>query len=169
MRILDSIAPAPSAAVAVVAVPVVYLALATVPLAVGDIRSRRLSNRLVLPGYALLALVLLGTVLFAAELHRVVFAAAVCVSVVVGSWALAARGVVGMGDVKLAGLLAGTLGLIDPVLLSRSAVIAVTTGGAWAIAVVLRARARGDPWRRCTVPFGVPLLVGFWSGIAQVW
>lgn len=84
-----------------------YVAAVTVPLAVVDARERRLPNALVLPGYAFagLGVVWAGLARGSPPWSAVVsagLAIAVClVPAVVGG--------IGMGDVKLAGLLAGAL------------------------------------------------------------
>ncbi|MBM7471689.1 hypothetical protein [Subtercola frigoramans] len=73
-------------------------------------------------------------------------------------------GVIGMGDVKLSGLLAGALALLPPgrvpasLLLAACVACAVAGGGA---IVSMRVSSRR------TLPFGPALLTGFWVAVVQ--
>ena len=73
-------------------------------------------------------------------------------------------GVIGMGDVKLSGLLAGALALLPfgwvPGALLLAACVACALAGAGAL-VSMRVSSRR------TLPFGPALLAGFWIAAIQ--
>jgi leader peptidase (prepilin peptidase)/N-methyltransferase len=85
-----------------------YVAAVTLPLCVVDLRERRLPNRLVAPGFAFGAA---GLAWQGVARGSPPWAALwLCVGTAVVFGVLASFGGVGMGDVKLAGMLALTLG-----------------------------------------------------------
>ena len=138
------------------ALPLVYLAAVTPTLCAVDALERRLPNRLVLPGYLV---AIAGGVA-----HWIVTGQLAVVAVVSGAayfafmLAFAAAGGMGMGDVKLAGVLglsAGLLGLGTAII---SPVAAFLLGGVAAIAAL-----RGG--RGSSIPFGPFLLAGFWIAV----
>jgi leader peptidase (prepilin peptidase)/N-methyltransferase len=117
-------------------------------IAAEDIRSRRIPNVVTLP---LAVLAILVRALFAqAELPAILLAGIACFG---GFLVLAmlARGGIGMGDVKLAGVLGLLLGsAVVPALLIGTAV-----GGLVAAALLLRSRSRGT-----TIAYGPYLCAG---------
>lgn len=161
-----------------------YIAAVTIPLVVIDVRSRRLPNRLVLPGYlvAVAALVAIwlssgveaqggeafartppallqpSTIIEPAVLTSLISAAAYVLFLFVLSFA----GGMGMGDVKLAGVLGAAAGLIGPSAAILSPLLAFGLGGL-ASAVILITR-RGT--RATRIPFGPFMLLGFWIAAA---
>ena len=140
--------------------PLVYLAAVSVPLAVTDARTSRLPNTLVVPGLAVLAWAVVGV----GDLGRALPILVACSGAAVvfgGGWRCRA---VGMGDVKLAVLLAGVAALTDARVLTNSAVAAalLTVGAA------AGARRRGRA-SACRIPLGPPLLAGFWWGAYATW
>jgi leader peptidase (prepilin peptidase)/N-methyltransferase len=139
-----------------------YIAAVTVPLAVIDVRSRRLPNRLVLPGYlvasATLAAVGLSSPASTSIVTALIAAAAYLLFLFVLSWA----GGMGMGDVKLAGVLGAAAGLVSPSAAILSPLLAFGFGGL-ASAVLLVTR-RGT--RATRIPFGPFMLFGFWIAVA---
>ena len=149
-----------------------YIAAVTVPLFVIDIRSRRLPNRLVLPGYlvAAVSLVLVGAThgdLSATVIPWSVFSAELIALISGGAYMLfllllSLTGGMGMGDVKLAGVLGIAAGLVDPTVSALSPLLAFGLGGL-ASAVILIAR-RGT--RTSRIPFGPFMLLGFWIAVA---
>jgi len=159
------------------AVAAFYVAAVTVPLVVTDVREQRLPNALVLPGYAFAALGLawdalargspgadagaavVGVVpVVAAGPGAVAVVAVVAVGVgVLGLFVLLAwTGGLGMGDAKLAGLLAIALGAVAPV---GAAGAAVPAGALGAVGVAGAAVPAGP--LDAVVPLGmaVPVLV----------
>jgi leader peptidase (prepilin peptidase)/N-methyltransferase len=140
-----------------------YLAAISVALTAIDLELHRLPNRIVLPGY-LVAALLLGT---AGALSGDVVALATAGIGAIASFglylglAVARPGGMGMGDVKLAGVLGLFLGFLGPAPLLVGMFAAFLLGGIAGI-VVLAAR-RGT--RRTALPFGPWMLVGAWIGI----
>ncbi len=137
-----------------------YIAAVTIPLIVIDVRSRRLPNRLVLPGY-LVAVATLVAVFFSSgtiPLTSLISAAAY----VLFLFALSFAGGMGMGDVKLAGVLGAAAGLIGPSAAILSPLLAFGLGGL-ASAVILITR-RGT--RATRIPFGPFMVIGFWFAVA---
>lgn len=133
-----------------------YVAAITPELVRIDRAERRLPNRIVIPGYGIAAVAL--------TLQWAITATPPVVPVVAGIgtfavlFVLAIVGGMGMGDVKLGGVLglaAGSVGITAAVL---SLVMAFVLGGMAA----LLALHRGSR----TIPFGPSLLAGFWVAIA---
>ncbi|AKT52463.1 hypothetical protein ADJ73_00050 [Arsenicicoccus sp. oral taxon 190] len=144
------------AALAVVAVPLLWLlaALATV-----DLDVHRLPDRLQLPAYPLVVLVLAGLGWATGDASPVLrsLLATVLVLALGGiGWLLAPRQGLGLGDVKLAGLLAAVLAQLgwSQVLLGLWSGLAL--GGATALLLVLTRRMG----RRDHLALGPPLIVG---------
>ncbi|WP_349864197.1 hypothetical protein [Leifsonia sp. WHRI 6310E] len=154
------------------AVAAFYVAAVTVPLVVTDVREQRLPNALVLPGYAFAALGLawdalargspgadagaavVGVVPVVAAGSGAVAVVAVGVGVLGLFVMLAWTGGLGMGDAKLAGLLAIVLGAVGPVGVAGAAVPAGAVGAVaplrvavpvlvWVVAVFLAAALHG--------------------------
>ncbi|MCS5723864.1 prepilin peptidase [Herbiconiux sp. CPCC 203407] len=137
--------------------PLSYLAAVSVTLAVVDAREQRLPNTLVMPG-----LVLLGWAIVGAEVQEPgralsVLAACACAAAVFGAGWLA--GAVGMGDVKLAVLLAGTAALLGAVVLPLAGV---------ALALLM-APALVSACSDTRIPLGPPLLAAFWWATVLAW
>lgn len=125
------------------AVGAAYVAAVAVPLAVTDAREHRLPNALVLPGYAFAAVGVVWAWLARGSSPGAVVACAVGTLVVMAM--LGAGGAIGMGDVKLAGLLSGALAAVagergPPEFSGVSAFAAVI---AWAVISALTAGAAG--------------------------
>ena len=142
--------------------PLLYLALVTVPLIVIDVRSHRLPNSLVLPGYLVLLMAMLGVWWQTAEFPWLALASAAGYFVVL--YLLAWLGGMGMGDVKLAGVLGGASGLVSLQAVVMSPVIAFLAAGL--VSLVVWALTRTSKTR---IPFGPFLLVGFWLAVALVY
>ncbi|MBT2501976.1 A24 family peptidase [Curtobacterium sp. ISL-83] len=143
-------------------VALLYVMAVSVALALIDIDTHRLPNRIVLPLYPLL-LVLLGVS-----------------SVFTGDWGALVRGLIGMvilggtylvlavavprgmglGDVKLAGALGLFLAYLGWGPLTVGAFAAFLLGGSFGIVLLLIRRAR----RGSGIPFGPWMLLGAWVG-----
>jgi leader peptidase (prepilin peptidase)/N-methyltransferase len=138
-------------------IPLLYLAAITPPLWLADLTERRLPNRLVLPGYPV--------VLIAAAIDWLVSHDPPVVALVSGVAylgflvLLGLGGGMGMGDIKLAGVLGVAAGLVGVVCAVASPVTAFLGGGVAGM-LVLR---RGS---RASIPFGPFMLAGFWVAIA---
>ncbi len=138
------------------------LAIATVTpeLVRVDLESSRLPNRLVLPCYpAVLAGIAADGILNDATPTGALFTGAVWFGFFL---LLNLGGGMGMGDVKLAGVLGLCLGSLGVVHAVMAIMVAFAAGGI-AGAVVLARRVGG---RRSRIPFGPFLLAGFWIALA---
>lgn len=137
-------------------IPALYLAAVTPALGAADVRERRLPNDLVLPGYAAAGLGLAGD----AVAHGGVSMLAILGGVAFfGSFLLiAALGGMGMGDVKLAGVLGIAAGLVGVTALVVAPLAAFLLGGVAAVAALRGAGAS-------SIPFGPYLLAGFWIAL----
>ncbi|CAN5588571.1 hypothetical protein BH10ACT7_BH10ACT7_15470 [soil metagenome] len=161
MRVASSVVLFAIAVVAVGPQPALlvlaYLAAVSPELWRVDLREHRLPNRLVLPGY-LVALTAVGWQWWASgntPYVALASGAAYCGFLLL----LSLAGGMGMGDVKLAGVLGLAAGLASPAAAVVSPVIAFLAGGVVA-AVQL---ARGDSGT--SIPFGPYLLAGFWVAV----
>jgi leader peptidase (prepilin peptidase)/N-methyltransferase len=138
-------------------IPLLYLAAVTPALVAMDVRAHRLPNALVLPGYPVAALGLVGEWVRTGQPPVVAIVAGV--ASIVFLLALSLGGGMGMGDVKLAGVLGLTAGLIGITPAVVSPLAAFTLGGVAALVVAMR-RGRG-----ARLPFGPFLLAGFWIAV----
>ncbi len=151
------------AAVALVAVgpdpralPLVYLAAVTPTLCAIDAVERRLPNSLVLPGYLVAAAGIVAHWIVSGEFSTVAVVSGVVYFVVMLAFAVA--GGMGMGDVKLAGVLGLSAGLVSATAAVVSPLVAFVLGGIAAIGAL-----RGG--RGASIPFGPFLLAGFWVAV----
>ena len=140
-----------------------YLAAVSVALALIDVDHHRLPNSIVLPSY-LVGVVLLGasgvlSMNYSALLTSVIGAAAMF-----GFYFLLVlvypRGM-GMGDVKLAGVLGLFLGFLGWHQLVVGLFAAFLVGGVFALVLMMLSRAS----RKTAIPFGPWMLLGAWVGI----
>jgi leader peptidase (prepilin peptidase) / N-methyltransferase len=147
-----------------------YLAAISVALAVIDIDTHTLPNRIVLPAY-LVGGGLLGTAaLLDGDGDRLLSMAVGCGAafLLYLLLALARPGGMGFGDVKLAGVLGLFLGSLGWAQLVVGVFAAFVLGGLFGIALTLARRAT----RRSGIPFGPWMLAGAWLGIlagAPLW
>lgn len=147
----------------VVAAAYACLAVISVLLVLIDLRTHRLPNRVVLPGYLAGSILFAVAALLSADVGRLVRAAAamavlfVCYFVV----RLVSPASLGGGDVKLAGLLGLYLGWVgwDAVLIATIATFLI--GGFHAL--LLLSLRRAD--RRTRIPFGPALIGGAWAAL----
>lgn len=141
----------------------VYAALSVV-LTIIDLDSRRLPSAIVLPGWAAIVVLLLGTTLLGGLdwwpfLRALIGGIALFLFYSVVRL-ISPRGM-GGGDVKLAGLVGTVLGWFGWGALAFGAFAAFVLGGVFGIALVLMRRAG----RRSSIPFGPWMLAGAWVGI----
>lgn len=135
------------------------LALVSWPLVVADVREHRLPNVLVVPCYP--AVVVAVTLDAVATGDGAWLAVGGGVGSILFYLAMHVGGGMGMGDVKLSGVLGGVLGAVGPTALIVGLLGAFVLGGlvgAWALASHQRAM-------RHRIPFGPFMIVGFWLGI----
>lgn len=136
-----------------------WLALVSPSLVVIDTRLRRLPNVLVVPG---LAAVLIDIGWFTLESGAFPGPAVLMTSILFAAmFALNLIGGLGMGDVKLAAVIAGCLSLDSPWSAAVAVTLAFMLGGVYS--AVLLVRRRGGSERR--IAFGPLLLLAFWAAI----
>lgn len=136
--------------------PALYLAVVTPTLCATDVIDRRLPNAVVLPGYLAAAAGMLGTWATTGIPPLISLAAGTTYFVLL--YVLAIAGGMGMGDVKLAGVLGLAAGLLGPTAALVAPAAAFVLGGA---AAVVGARGRATT----SIPFGPFLLAGFWIAV----
>jgi leader peptidase (prepilin peptidase)/N-methyltransferase len=154
---------APLVAALLELVAFLWLAGASVALAIIDVEHHRLPDAIVLPSYAV-GLVLLGTSSalsgeWDALLRGVVGLAALFVFYL--ALALVKPGAMGLGDVKLAGVLGLWLGWLGWGELVVGAFAAFLLGGLFSIVLLATRRAQ----RTGGIPFGPWMLAGAWVGV----
>lgn len=164
-RFLADLAAATTGALAVAAalqlVAYLYLVSISVALALIDLDTRRLPNAIVLPAYPIAAVLLGVAAVLAGDLGDA-FTALLGAFALGGVYlvlAVARPGGMGMGDVKLAGVLGLFLGWLGIPTLLVGAIGASLIGGVVAAVLLIAGRAK-EP-----VPFGPILLAGAWLGI----
>jgi leader peptidase (prepilin peptidase)/N-methyltransferase len=154
---------APLVAALLELVAFLWLAGASVALAIIDVEHHRLPDAIVLPSYAI-GLVLLGASSalsgeWDALLRGVVGMAALFVFYL--ALALVKPGAMGLGDVKLAGVLGLWLGWLGWGELVVGAFAAFLLGGLFSIVLLATRRAQ----RTGGIPFGPWMLAGAWVGV----
>lgn len=141
-----------------------YLMAISVPLTLIDLDTHTLPNRIVLPAYIVLPLLLLAASTvsgdWAAALRGLI--GLVVLGSVYLALALAVPGGMGLGDVKLAGVLGFVLAYLGWGPLAVGSFGAFLLGGTFAIVLLVVRRAG----RRSGIPFGPWMLAGAWLGIA---
>ena len=141
----------------------VYLAAISIALALIDIDTHTLPNRIVLPSY-IVGAVLLGASGVLAGNFAALLSAAIGAAALFALYYLLAlaypRGM-GMGDVKLAGMLGLFLGFLGWQAIVVGAFAAFLLGGIFSLVLVALRRASG----KTAVPFGPWMLLGAWLGI----
>lgn len=140
-----------------------YLAAVSVALALIDLDTHTLPNRIVIPSY-FVGVLLLGLTGFvtgnSGALVRAIIGMSALALFYFGT-ALIYPGGMGMGDVKFAGVLGLFLGYLGWDVLLVGAFSAFVLGGFFALAlVVLRKANRGSG-----IPFGPWMLTGAWVGV----
>ena len=144
-------------------VVLLYLMAVTVALALIDLDTHRLPDRIVLPAYVVLAVLLTATSAVTGDWWALLRASvgAASLFVVYLGLALAVPGGMGLGDVKLAGVLGLVLAYLGWGPLAVGAFGGFALGAIFAIGLVAARRAR----RGSGIPFGPWMLAGAWVGI----
>lgn len=158
---------APTAALAAAAVleliALLWFAGIGIALAAIDLDTHRLPDAIVLPSYGVLAALLGGAALLAGEGEAAARAAAgagILFALYLLLALISPRGM-GMGDVKLSGVIGLVLGWVGWAALAVGALAAFVLGGLVGIALIVIGRAR----RSTGIPFGPWMLGGAWVGI----
>lgn len=160
---LSQISDGELAALSLTLLAFLYLAAITVALALIDLETHTLPNKVVLPAYivagALLAAasILVGD--WAQLLRAAIAMAAMFIAYLV--MAIAYPGGMGFGDVKLAGVLGLYLGWLGWGSLLIGAFAAFVLGGLFSVILLALRKAT----RKSGIPFGPWMLVGAWVGI----
>lgn len=140
-----------------------YLAAIGVALVFIDLDTRTLPNRIVLPAYPVAGALLTAAALLAAEPGRLLTALIGAVALFALYFAMATlySGGMGLGDVKLAGVLGLYLGWLGWAPLAVGAFSAFLLGGMFSLILVIARRAD----RHTAIPFGPCMIAGAWVGI----
>jgi len=170
---LSPLSPAPAvieaagslgtAAATLLTVAYLWLGAISIALVAIDLETHRLPNVLVLPGYGVAAIGLGVPALLAGDLERLAIAAAGA-GILFGVYlllALAWPGGMGLGDVKLAGVLGAFLGFSGWAALAVGAFGAFLLGGVLSV-ILLAARV---VHRKSGIPFGPWMIAGAWLGL----
>ena len=147
----------PSLSELIALIPALYLLVVAWPLTVIDLREHRLPNRLVLPAFPVAFLAQLIATIISADWARQLFALLVALTVAVIGLGANYIDTLGMGDVKLATVIALTLGYFNPWL----PVIAIGIAFVLAFAVVILLITLGKVKIGSSIPLGPYLLVSF--------
>lgn len=140
-----------------------WFAAITIALTAIDLDTHRLPDAIVLPSYGVLGLILGGAALLngdPAQLARIAAGAGILFIAYLTLALISPRGM-GMGDVKLAGVIGLVLGWAGWAALAVGALAAFLLGGLVGIVLILIGRAR----RSTGIPFGPWMLGGAWAGI----
>ena len=151
------------AAAALTLVAFLYLAAVSVALAMIDIDTHTLPNRIVLPAYPVGVVLLTSAALLTGEPERLL-PALIGGAALFGLYLLMALlypGGMGLGDVKLAGVLGMFLGWLGWAPLLVGAFGAFFLGGLFSLVLILTRKAS----RKSGIPFGPWMLAGAWLGI----
>lgn len=149
-------------------IPLAYLGVVTIPLVRIDWKTHKLPNVWVLPGYVALAIAWIGQWISTGEYPLVPALAAA--GYFTFMLLLSFGGGMGMGDVKLAGLLGGAAGLISVTAAILSPLLAFIAGGLVAVLVLVltlvgKRLPLSQAWavtKQTKIPFGPMMLLGFW-------
>ena len=146
----------------IVLVAFLYLATISVALAMIDLDTHTLPNRILLPAYPVAAVLLGAAALMAGEPERLL-TAVIGGGTLFGLYlalALISPGGMGLGDVKLAGVLGLYLGYLGCAPLLVGAFGAFLLGGVFGLLLLVTRKAK----RRSSIPFGPWMLLGAWFG-----
>ncbi|MFJ3032956.1 prepilin peptidase [Curtobacterium pusillum] len=144
-------------------VAMLYLMAISIALALIDLDVHRLPNALVLPAYPVIAVLLVGAAALGGDWGALVRGAIGLVVLGGGYLVLAVLvpGGMGLGDVKLAGVLGLALAYLGWGPLAVGAFGAFLLGGTFAIGLMVAGRAK----RGSGIPFGPWMLGGAWLGV----
>ena len=140
-----------------------YLLAVSIALTIIDIEVQRLPDAIVLPAYLVGAALLAASALLSGEPVRLAIAGigVLALGLFYALLTFGYRGGMGLGDVKLAGVLGMYLGWVGVSSLIVGAFAPFLLGGVFALLLVV-ARKAG---RKSRIPFGPWMLAGSWLGI----
>lgn len=156
-------------------IPLAYLAVVTIPLVRIDWKTHKLPNVWVMPGYIALAIAWIGAWMTTGEYSMLPAIAAA--GYFTFMLLLSYGGGMGMGDVKLAGLLGGAAGLISVPAAILSPVLAFVAGGVASLVVLIVSFVKRSDlplkqaWavtKQTRIPFGPFMLLGFWGAMVMI-
>ena len=158
---LSSGAEATSALLVLVAF--LYFAAISIALAMIDIDTHRLPNAIVLPSYLVGVVLLAAAAIVAGDYAPLIRAAIGMAILFIAYFAMAFiyPAGMGLGDVKLAGVIGLYLGWTGWGALAVGAFAAFILAGLFAIVLIVARRAN----RKSGIPFGPWMLIGAWFGI----
>lgn len=161
--VLTAVTPSEALASSLALVAYLYLAAISVALAAIDLDVSRLPNKIVLPAYPVGIALLGAAALLGGDLGRLGMAAIgmVAMFAVYLVLALVSPGGMGLGDVKLAGVLGLFTGWLGAAPLIVGFFLPFLLGGAFSLALLATGRAT----RKSGIPFGPWMLAGAWGGI----
>ena len=164
---LPAIVAAPSVTAAIAAslvlVAMLYFAAISIALAAIDVDTHRLPDAIVLPSYLVLGILLVTAAFLVGDIEgaaRTAAGAGVLFAGYLGLVLISPRGM-GMGDVKLAGVIGLVLGFSGWSALGVGTLAAFLLGGIVGVVLIVLGRAR----RNTGIPFGPWMLAGAWVGI----
>ena len=140
-----------------------YFAAISVVLGLIDLDTHRLPNQIVLPAYAVAAVLFVSASLVDGHFDSLLRAGVGMVGMFLAYFAMAIAypGGMGFGDVKLAGLVGMFLGWAGWGALIVGAFSAFLLGGLVAITLLLLRKAT----RKSGIPFGPWIIIGAWTGV----
>ena len=140
-----------------------YLAAVSVALALIDLETHRLPDKIVLPAYAVGAVLYCSAALISGDFGRLLSAGLGLVALWLLYFLMAVLypGGMGFGDVKLAGVLGLFLGWLGWGTLIVGSFAAFLLGGVFALLLLATKRVS----RKGGIPFGPWMLAGAWVGI----
>ena len=140
-----------------------WLAGASIALTAIDLETHRLPNVIVLPGYAVAVIALGVPAVLAGDVVRlgIMAASSGILFIAYAVMAIAWPGGMGMGDVKLAGVLGAFLGFSGWSALTVGAFGAFVLGGIVSIVLLMLKRVS----RKGGIPFGPWMIAGSWVGL----
>ena len=150
-------------AVVLATVAFLYLAAVSIALALIDIDVHKLPNSIVVPSYVVGAVLLGASALIDGDTDALLRMASAAVALFAFYFVLALvyPGGMGMGDVKLAGVLGLFLGFSGWGSVAVGAFAAFLLGGLFAVALLVTRKAT----RKKGIPFGPWMILGAWLGI----
>lgn len=160
---LDAVSTATALSSGLVLVAHLYLVAITIALAAIDLETHRLPDAIVLPSYAVAGALFAAAALVSGALEQLATAAAgagLLFALYLALALISPRGM-GMGDVKLAGVIGLYLGWAGWAAIAVGTLAAFLLGGLLGLALIAARRAS----RTTGIPFGPWMLGGAWIGI----
>ncbi len=146
---------------ALVLVAYLYFAAISIALVLIDIDTQKLPNRIVLPGYLVGAILLGSASLISGDVGALASAGVGALALAALFYILSLAGGMGMGDVKLAGVIGLLLGWLGWEVLIVGTIATFILGGLFGVSLLVSRRATG----KTGVPFGPWMLAGAWVAI----